>query len=652
MKQDSTYLAIEISNYSKDGISALKKAIKKGTHLYQKGDRLFLYPLDRAVYEALDNLISSTEFDPTKARYEIIWLDISNGQAKESEIPKKLLDEQNDDDDSQVEFFNNTFEIYDFDNILNFIEENQDIVKAEEATLVEDGGGGTAPSSTRTAESVEEGNEEDSERENNQEKEVETIPESFDEQQRDNDFDEEIPDAFEDELPDDDTLDSFDDEDLNQDELFESIFGKDDDKETSEIQNENDPLLKAAQEIFDKSTVGVEFPNINKETQALIGGKYVESKISFETAKDQAIEQIYKVLKTNHDAEYEEALETAIKDAQDKQSENIKNIHTNLELELKQIENDELSLFEKRKKEYGQSQLNDIYTKYETEHRDELNSAIETKKAAAEKRSENEVKKENKYLDDYIDQVKDSVFEHIIHNVDVSEIIKGYETTVDGVKQDLVTAAEESSDENNKLKNKVLTLESKLAIQNDTYEQRLRAEIAKKIAEATESNIKKVREAERKADDERNKFEKQVILTNQLNQQLIEKTAALSSEQQSNSNVISPIVPAPSSPIIENNKSNWRSKALAAGIGVIATLMLVMGGVVVKNQMSTSSSTATQTLQPSTSQETLTTDNNGEFVYTTKDGKKYHVTKDDSNSGHYRDENGKYHTVIFNKQGE
>lgn len=652
MKQDSTYLAIEISNYSKDGISALKKAIKKGTHLYQKGDRLFLYPLDRAVYEALDNLISSTEFDPTKARYEIIWLDISNGQAKESEIPKKLLDEQNDDDDSQVEFFNNTFEIYDFDNILNFIEENQDIVKAEEATLVEDGGGGTAPSSTRTAESVEEGNEEDSERENNQEKEVETIPESFDEQQRDNDFDEEIPDAFEDELPDDDTLDSFDDEDLNQDELFESIFGKDDDKETSEIQNENDPLLKAAQEIFDKSTVGVEFPNINKETQALIGGKYVESKISFETAKDQAIEQIYKVLKTNHDAEYEEALETAIKDAQDKQSENIKNIHTNLELELKQIENDELSLFEKRKKEYGQSKLNDIYTKYETEHRDELNSAIETKKAAAEKRSENEVKKENKYLDDYIDQVKDSVFEHIIHNVDVSEIIKGYETTVDGVKQDLVTAAEESSDENNKLKNKVLTLESKLAIQNDTYEQRLRAEIAKKIAEATESNIKKVREAERKADDERNKFEKQVILTNQLNQQLIEKTAALSSEQQSNSNVISPIVPAPSSPIIENNKSNWRSKALAAGIGVIATLMLVMGGVVVKNQMSTSSSTATQTLQPSTSQETLTTDNNGEFVYTTKDGKKYHVTKDDSNSGHYRDENGKYHTVIFNKQGE
>lgn len=652
MKQDSTYLAIEISNYSKDGISALKKAIKKGPHLYQKGDRLFLYPLDRAVYEALDNLISSTEFDPTKARYEIIWLDISNGQAKESEIPKKLLDEQNDDDDSQVEFFNNTFEIYDFDNILNFIEENQDIVKAEEATLVEDGGGGTAPSSTRTAESVEEGNEEDSARDNNQEKEVETIPESFDEQQRDNDFDEEIPDAFEDELPDDDTLDSFDDEDLNQDELFESIFGKDDDKETSEIQNENDPLLKAAQEIFDKSTVGVEFPNINKETQALIGGKYVESKISFETAKDQAIEQIYKVLKTNHDTEYEEALETAIKDAQDKQSENIKNIHTNLELELKQIENDELNLFEKRKKEYGQSQLNDIYTKYEVEHRDELNSAIETKKAAAEKRSENEVKKENKYLDDYIDQVKDSVFEHITHNVDVSEIIKGYVATVNGVKQDLVTAAEESSDENNKLKNKVLTLESKLAIQNDTYEQRLKAEIAKKIAEATENNIKKVREAERKADDERNKFEKQVILTNQLNQQLIEKTATLSSEQQSNSNVISPIVPAPSSPITENNKSNWRSKALAAGIGVIATLILVMGGVVVKNQMSTSSSTATQTFQPSTSQETLTTDNNGEFVYTTKDGKKYHVTKDDSNSGHYRDENGKYHTVIFNKQGE
>lgn len=174
----------------------------------------------------------------------------------------------------------------------------------------------------------------------------------------------------------------------------------------------------------------------------------------------------------------------------------------------------------------------------------------------------------------------------------------------------------------------------------------------KKIAEATENNIKKVREAERKADDERNKFEKQVILTNQLNQQLIEKTATLSSEQQSNSNVISPIVPAPSSPITENNKSNWRSKALAAGIGVIATLILVMGGVVVKNQMSTSSSTATQTFQPSTSQETLTTDNNGEFVYTTKDGKKYHVTKDDSNSGHYRDENGKYHTVIFNKQGE
>lgn len=655
MKQDSTYLAIEVSNYSKDGISALKKALKTGTHLYQKGERLFLYPLDKALYGTLDNLISSKEFDPLHARYEIVWLDINTGQTEESEIPKKIANEQSDDDDSQVEFYNNTFEIYDFDNILNFIEENQDIVKAEEATLVEDGGGGSAPSSTKNAESVEEGNEEDSEDDSEQEETLENVPESHEDSQEelqdDSVSDEEIPDAFED----DDSLDDLEenDEDLDQDELFDSIFGEEDDESNAledDVQKDIDPLVKAAQEIFNKSTVGVEFPNVNKETQALIGGKYVESKISIEDAKDKAIDQIYQLLKNNHNAEYEEALKTAIKDAQDKHDENIKNIHANLELELKQIENDEQNLFEKRKEEYGQSKLNDIYAKYEADHRDELNSAIEDKRNIAEERSENEVEKENKHLANYVDEVKESIFEHVTNNIDVEKIINGYKSTVVETKQELIEAAEKSSDENNKLKNKVQTLENTIAIQNKTYDSRLKAEIAKKIAEATEENLQKVKEAQRKADDERNKFEKQVILTNQLNQQLIDKTASLAVKQQTD-NMIPQTVSTSNSVPVETKKGGWGSKALAAGIGVMATLMLVMGGVVFKNQM-TPQSTVPQTIQTTGSQNALTTDSNGEFVYTTKDGKKYHVTKDDSNSGHYKDEDGKYHTVIFNKQGE
>ena len=58
--------------------------------------------------------------------------------------------------------------------------------------------------------------------------------------------------------------------------------------------------------------------------------------------------------------------------------------------------------------------------------------------------------------------------------------------------------------------------------------------------------------------------------------------------------------------------------------------------------------TVTQTDNGSSSESSDSTPNT--FTYTTKDGKKYVVTKDDDHSGHYTDDKGVTHTVIFNQK--
>lgn len=659
MKKDSTFLALELLHFTKSEAKAIKKRLKniEDIHLYEKDERLFLYPVIQEVIDVLANVESE------KLRLQFVWLDVSTGQVKDSDLSNKVIEfeEANiDDEKNRTNFFNKTFDYLDLDPIMYFLDKNPDVVDAEEATLVEDGSGGTAPSSIDPF--IEEGNNEDDLNIlENEDILDETSNEETTESKSNSD---DIPDDFLDDIPDDfdnKSNDFSDDSDLSEDDLFESVFGDDEDdfddepldSDDSKTQH-TDPLLEAAQSIFNRKTVKSKLPNFSDADKELVSDKILNTKIAINDAENKAINAIYNVLKESYDSEYNSALGNELKEADEKHTQNLNKLKDNLTETLKNIELEEQKAFDLRKKEAGEAQLADFYAKYDMDHLDELHSAIQSRSTRAREESDKEIEQEGRSLEQYRDEVKKSIFEHVTNNVDIDKIINEYVSTVEEEKSNLINNAKNETDENIKLKEQVKMLKNTLTIQKETYNNRLNAEVAQRVAEANERNAKRVREVEEQLHLERKKFDDQVNLTNELNQKLMQANTTqynppnINSIPIQNNNQMVPADKEVNDTPQKNKKSSAVGKILAGAVGGLATLLLVGGSLFVKNQMTLSAQPTV--VETSNSQESLSSSGNKDsFIYTTKDGKKYKVTKDSDNSGHYRDDDGKYHTVLFNK---
>ncbi len=88
MKKDSTFLALELLHFTKSEAKAIKKSLKniEDIHLYEKDERLFLYPVIQEVIDVLANVESE------KLRLQFVWLDVSTGQVKDSDLSNKVIE--------------------------------------------------------------------------------------------------------------------------------------------------------------------------------------------------------------------------------------------------------------------------------------------------------------------------------------------------------------------------------------------------------------------------------------------------------------------------------------------------------------------------------------------------------------------------------
>lgn len=755
MQENTLHLALEILNPKKDGVQKLKSKLEDGIHLFEKKEdgktRLFIYPINGDLVDFLTQIAEDLGIDTV--RFSINWIDTESKKVYPSQLIKKI---------EKVETFNETFELFDTTEVEDYITSNHNVVAQEEATLVEDGSGGTAPSSATVGkeDKTEEGNNDlpaaqesnaqkllkeyeaktfipnkvDSAKDNVEEQpqasEEVYSPEVTEPVSQSDELLDDIPDSFENnsnketdpEIPDDDLLNEIPDDFDNDDQYQSTLSSSDDDKESDDILSKDemsayifddeptydepdqgigavisdnlsadpaDPLMAAAIEMFNKSTVGNELPVFDHKTQDLVRPSYVQAINHIVNAKAKAINDIYGVLKETHDREYNDALDNAIADAKDEHDKNVKQIRQNLQTEIDQLQQNIKDEYDKRKREAGQSYLNEFYAKYDQEHLHEIAENVSEQSKSLSTKATTDISIEDNDLYKYINQVKDSIFKHVTENADIETFIQNYKNTVNTEKDHLLDEVKATRDENQELKKKVKDLQSALEIQKQTADSRIKAEVAQQVNKATyafrkqvEDSDKRRQAAEEAAEKEKAKVEEFHNKNQEIMQQLSDMTKNLSEIQLADkikkdttreilgNNPVIPQAPVqyqqpqvqptqpqqPASPTAEKSSKKKLSVTDKVLIGV-ATLFAgvsIFTGTMMFNNMNSAAKTEQTSVAPSgtniTSDKVTSSNESDSFVYTTKDGKKYKVTKDSKNSGHYVDGDGNYHTVLFNNK--
>lgn len=750
MQESTLHLALEILNPKKDGVQKLKSKLEDGIHLFEKNEdgkvRLFIYPINGNLVDFLT--LTAEDLGIDTVRFSINWIDTNTNRVYTSQLIKKI---------EQVEAFNGTFELFDTTEVEDYLTGNPKIVEQEEATLVEDGSGGTAPSSANVKEDeAEEGNKEDLPTQESQaqkllkEYEAKTsshnkaenqkdgiedqqqmdekinpstenivdysqsddlladIPDSFKDNSNnmsepnklDEDLLNDIPDDFEDEGQYEEVLDGNDDDKepddvLSKDEMASYIFDDSDDAETNSatgmVISDNlsvapsDPLMKAAIESFNKVAVGDELPAFDHETQDLIRPSYVQAVNNIANAKAKAINYIYDVLKETYDREYDEALNNAVANAKKEHDKNVKQIRQNLQTEIDQLQQNIKDDYDKRKREAGQSYLNEFYAKYDKEHLHEIAENVSEQSKSLSTKATTDISVEDNDLYKYIKQVKDSIFKHVTENVDIDYFIENYKNTVNFEKNHLVEEVKAIRNENNELKKQVKDLQSALTIQKQTEESRVKAEVAQQVNKATFSFRKQVEDSDKRRQKAEAEVEKEKAKTAEIqnkNQEITQKLSDMAKnlsqiqladkiKQDTARDLLGNNQAIPQAtiqyqqpsvqPSVPQNQEDSKKKlsltdkvligvaTLFAGIGIFSSVIMYN---TITNTPRTEQTAATNAGTTVTSDSVTSSDdsNSKSFVYTAKDGKKYKVTKDSKNSGHYVDGDGNYHTVLFNNK--
>ena len=662
MKEDMQ-LAIAISNAAPDGITELEKAAKeKGVHFFEKDEHLFLYPIDQDLIEE-----AGYDLGTADTRFELVWVDPQSHIVKESNLSEKI---------DKVDFFNKTFQLFDLPDILTFIENNNELIEQEKKSISGEVSEPTLNDPVQTS---------ISDIQDDEDINID-IPTSFEDEEDTDDtsktesekVDNEIVDESKKEVP-QNTIpteeNDNDDDPFSLEDLSKGFEDEEDVEETSDPPNMEDPLMQAAIEIFNKNTIGDVLPEFDTQTKNLINSDIIEAQDKVNTAKKQAIDSIYQSLKSNHDKELDQALETEIAQAKQSHEGNISQIKQNQDAEIDKIADEEKKAYEDKKNKAGQAALQDFYRKYDAEHLDELNNIIASKSEVVKKNTKSEIEIENQNLDDYIEKVKKSIFNHVTENPEIDNILDSFRQVLDNQKQRLLKEIKHVKTENTDLKKKVTSLKNAVEISKQTVDARVSAEVAEKVNQQTHKYKLQVEDADNKrksAENTANDWRQQYIEQKAKNDTMLEKINSLN-ERITNMQDVQRFAPmqqpvaqptqpqVPSQPqatdiVTRKSENNNHPNKWIKILGIAALVVVSVGftgtttALIMNNHQSTAQQTptVTQTDNGSSSESSDSTPNT--FTYTTKDGKKYVVTKDDDHSGHYTDDKGVTHTVIFNQK--
>src|SRR5699024_9410888 len=216
-------------------------------------------------------------------------------------------------------------------------------------------------------------------------------------------------------------------------------------------------------------------------TKRLINSDLVDAQNHLASAKQEAISDIYYLLKDSNDKEYAEAEKNQIAQAQQKHDKNIDQIKKNNQTKLQEIENSEKKAYNKQKHDAGQAALNEFYAQYDADHLNEMNDIISQKSQPIREQLDLDIREENQGFDDYKNQVRQAIFNHVTDNADVKSIIEGYRQVIADEKKRLLDEVKKTKNENIDLKRQIADLKSSLEINKQTYDANVKAAIAKGI---------------------------------------------------------------------------------------------------------------------------------------------------------------------------
>lgn len=663
MERNSTYLGIELIGLSQDEIEEIKKSTNKDVHLKEIGERLFIFPISEKASDFLEGIGTDIDIDTTRLR--LVWINVDSDEVKESDLIAQVPDVELDDD--------RTFEVFDTNLVASYIEDNKELVNSELNEIVDD-----SEASSEEDDETFEGEEQFSEEESTEE-EPEEESNDFD-----NEFEEDFDDDFsEDAEPEESSNEEEFEENSTEDNMYNSMFGEDDFSEDAEPEPSTtnsdlsdktieDPLMQKAITIFNRETHGDELPVFDAKISKLLSEELVEAGNHLQNARNHTITEIYNVLKETHDKEYEEAEAGQIADAKAATDKNIQQIKDNRETRIAKMSAQERSDYQKRKEDAGKVYLQEFYDKYDKKYLDELNDVISKQTQPIVEKAEQEVKDEEAALDKYIDEVKESVFKHVVEHADVEKLIEGYQKTLNNEKDNLLRQAEKIQNENTELKQKVSDLERTLQIHKETQEARIQAAVAESVEENNrkwqkelEKEVDKQKELLKASEDEKELLSKTISEKDEKIEDQLSENKKLTNKVVSLSETTQAVVPVlHKSPDKQQNQSGL-VKVLIGAVAVLAIFGTGISGyaiasathhnnvpitqVVPANTSSTNSQTTSSNNSQNSSSNSADDDSSStkEFTYTDQNGKKHQVIKDDDVSGHYVDDQGKTHTVIF-----
>ena len=403
--------------------------------------------------------------------------------------------------------------------------------------------------------------------------------------------------------------------------------------------NDNARIYEVARHILDSETepislAGLNIPS-NLESEAInVTNEDYQQRINL-------LNQICNSLSNNYHANWKNVENEKIQAAQKANQQNNEKIKTN-SLKQKQLEQDQIQNdYAKAKEQFVKSKIPKLEAQFDSENQDMLAAQIEKSSSDIDQKTTERIKEQQDNLDTYINTLRNLCLKHTVRIADVSDFVKDYQHQQKKLLSDFAEKVAQANSTISDLNQRLQEKDDQIANLKNTQEERVQTAIDKALIkeqkkQSTENQRKFIKYQKELDSFEKRLKDQESIIEQQ--KKLIDQTNNVNANA-SNKNV-------PASPITVPNTENKSWKYSFIGLLAILVCVCLIFFFGPNNQQPAS-------IQQPPVQSSITTSNQHNFkkgdtfTYTNEKNKKIKIYVDDKHSGHYRDKQGKVHTVTF-----
>lgn len=425
----------------------------------------------------------------------------------------------------------------------------------------------------------------------------------------------------------------------------------------------NDPLYEAAQTIFAQSRTK-SLPSLSNEIQGDLQSQLISATQKVDEARQRAIDSIQSKLSLVVAKNKEKAKQETLVPAEKKHENTLQVIDDNLDQDIADVTKKSQKEYDKQKAAWIKSQIPALEDAYDAknlkDHQVKLRANIDGLKQQSEQQRQAEIK----VFSEYQQKIEQMTTEQAISKVDVTDVIAQFDSVVTDQSQELIKAAETKEKENDRLYRQLQQAESENKTIRATFDEQVTATAQAKIAE---EKIKSQQYAEKMAAD----LKAQRLANDKLQKEIEDERRkstllALKAENHKQEQALKEQVPIKEVDTPPKSSKFAKNNGFKAGVATLALFILMGSSFAVGSKLSGNNATsqADRTVQVQTSSKPTVKSDKVEasssskkattelqtgdtFPYTTFDGKKVIVTVDSGHSGHYVDDQGQHHSIIY-----